>query len=247
MRGGGQSHFRCAKIGTVPTFSLRENWDSPRAWTPKRRIMPLYADLYLDRIELDRHAGTETCEVCRVDSLEELVERLRSGRFCPGQCPHWPRERIEAFQMAIDAGNVLPAIPSLSVPRPTEAGLFELNGPTAASPVLVTGNSQLTHEVLLAVLSTMTMPTWMLSVETGGHTVDMSLVYRTLTPEAIAGALGAADSPAQELTGPVILPGLAEALAAPVSELLGRPVEVGPICAAELPLFLARVRKRGHH
>ena len=36
------------------------------------------------------------------------------------------------------------------------------------------------------------------------------------------------------------LPGLAEALAAPVSEMLGRPVEVGPICAAELPLFFGR-------
>ena len=132
---------------------------------------------------------------------------------------------------------LLPVIPSLDVPRPIETGLFDLNGPTAVSPVLVTGNSSLTHEVLLAVLSTTTAPMWMVSVDSGGHTVDMSLVYETLTAEAIAKALEAGDLRADHLAGRIILPGLAESLAAPVSEILDRPVEVGPICAAELPLF----------
>jgi len=201
--------------------------------------MPLHADLYLDRIDLPRYAGTETCQVCRVDSMEELLDRLRRGKFRGGECPHWPRERVEAFRTAIDAGAALPSIPSLGVPRPTDAGRFELNAPTAASPVLVTGNSRLTHEVLMAVLSTTTAPMWLLSVDTGGHTVDMSLVYNTLTPEAIANALGADAPSAHNLAGRIILPGLAESLAAPVREMLGRPVEVGPICAAELPLFFA--------
>jgi len=199
--------------------------------------MPLEADLYLDRIDLTRYVETETCQVCRVDSLAELLDRLRSGQLCGGQCPHWPRERVEAFRMAINAGRALPTIPSLEVPSPTEAGLFDLNGPTAASPVLITGNSRLTHQVLLAVLSTTTAPMWMVSVDTGGHTVDMSLVYGTLTTEAIAGALRAEDSRTRRLAGRIILPGLAEGLAAPVSRMLDRPVEVGPVCAAELPLF----------
>jgi len=199
--------------------------------------MPLYADLYLDRIDLTRHAGAEMCQVCRVDSLAELVARLRSGQVCPGQCPHWPRERVEAFLMAIDSGEALPAIPSLDVPRPTGAGFYELNEPTAASPVLVTSNSQLTHEVLLAVLSTTSAPMWVLSVDTGGHTVDMSMVFGTLTSEAVVSGLQAPDSRAHGLVGRVILPGLAETLAGPVSEMIDRPVEVGPVCAAELPLF----------
>lgn len=199
--------------------------------------MPLYADLYLDQIDLALYFGTETCQVCRVDSLEELLDRLRSGQVCSGQCPHWPRERIEAFQTAINAGEILPAIPSLDTPRPTEPGLFGLNEPTAVSPILVTGNSQLTHEVLLAVLSTTTAPMWILGVDTGGHTVDMSLVYATLTLKTIAAALLTAGSRADDITGRIILPGLAETLAAPLSKMLDRPVEIGPICAAELPLF----------
>jgi len=200
--------------------------------------MPIYADLYLDRIDLARHAGGETCEVCHVDSREELVERLRSGQLCSGQCPHWPRERVEAFLVALDAGNVLPRIPALEVPQPVGAGLMDLNGPTGASPVLVTGNSRLTHEVLLAVLSTTTSPIWMLSVDTGGHTVDMSLVYQTLTPRAVCDAVRDGDRRANALLGRIILPGLAEKLAAPAAEMLGRRVEVGPVCAAELPLHL---------
>jgi len=199
--------------------------------------MALHADLYLDRIDLARHAGTEVCQVCRVDSLKELFKRLRLGELCGGRCPHWPRERVEAFRMAIDAGKTLPSIPSLDGPRPTEAGPLGLNGAAPASPVLVTGNSQLTHDVLLAVLSTTAAPMWMVSVDTGGHTVDMSLVYETITAEAIAEALQGNAPASHEFAGRIILPGLAEGLAERVSELLGRRVEVGPICAAELPLF----------
>jgi CO dehydrogenase/acetyl-CoA synthase gamma subunit (corrinoid Fe-S protein) len=118
-----------------------------------------------------------------------------------------------------------------------EAGLFDVNGPTAVSPVLITGNSRLMQQVLLSVLSTTTSPMWMLSVDTGGHTVDMSLVYRTLTPEAIANAIQSGDPSADNFARRIILPGLAETLTGPVADLVGCPVEVGPICAAELPLF----------
>jgi len=199
--------------------------------------MPLSADLYLDQIDLARHWGRETCEVCHVDSLQELLERLRAGRVCIGQCLHWTKERVEAFQIALDSGCVLPQIPCVSVPQPVEAGLFGVNGPTAASPVLVTGNSRLTHEVLLSVLATTSKPMWMLAVDAGGHTVDMSLVYATFTAEAIVGALALHTEGCSGQSRRIILPGLAEPLARDVSHQLGCPIEVGPICAAELPLF----------
>lgn len=201
--------------------------------------MPLRADLYLDRIDLDRYADVVMCRVCQVDSLEELLDRLRSGRLTGGRCPHWPRARVEAFRTAVNAGEILPVIPSLDIPRPIEPGVLDLNGPRADSPVLVTGNSRFTQEVLLAVLSTTTVPMWMVFVDTGGHTVDMALIFETFTPEGIARALQIGDTQAHAFAGRIILPGLAGALAAPVSEILGRPVEVGPVCAAELPLFFA--------
>jgi len=200
--------------------------------------MPPDADLYLDRMDLSRHVGAQACQICRVDSLAELLDRLKAGQVCPGQCIHWPRQRVEAFQAAINAGTILPTIPSLDVPRPTRAGPIGLNEPTESSPAMVTSNSELTLEVLLAVLSTATSPLWLIPVDTGGHTVDMSLVFGTLTAEAVSEALAAGAPGARGFTGRIILPGLAEPLADPISQILCRPIEVGPICAAELPLFL---------
>jgi hypothetical protein len=67
----------------------------------------------------------------------------------------------------------------------------------------------------------------------------MSLVYGTLAPEAIASTLGGDGPEMQDFAGRIILPGLAESLAAAVSQIVNRPVEVGPVCAAELPLFFS--------
>jgi len=206
--------------------------------------MPLHADLYLNRIDLAAHAGADVCQVCRVDSLEELLGRLRSGQICSGACPHWPQERIDAFRLAMDADQILPTIPSLDVPTPTGAGLIALNEPVTSSPILITGNSRLTQEVLLAVLSTTTTSMWMACVDTGGHTVDMALVFRTLTPEAIVSAMQDDAFGAQNLEGRIILPGLAEQFAASISSVLCRHVEVGPICAAELPFFFGEMWHR---
>jgi CO dehydrogenase/acetyl-CoA synthase gamma subunit (corrinoid Fe-S protein) len=80
---------------------------------------------------------------------------------------------------------------------------------------------------------------WMASVDTGGHTVDMALVYKTLTAEAVAQTLQGEKPRELPFAGRIILPGLAADIAAPTSKTLGHPVEVGPICAAELPLFFA--------
>lgn len=202
--------------------------------------MPLHADLYLDRIDLARYAPAEMCDVCHVDSLDELVARLRAGKVCAGACPHWTPERLEAFRLAVSAEEYVPQVPSLDVPRPAEVGLLDLNDPDADSPLLVTSNSKLTHQVVLTVLSTMTRPMWMLSVDAGGHTVDMSMVYKTLTPEGIAESIQSAGRLPPDFSGPVILPGLAEPIAEPLADTLGRPVTVGPICIAELPLFLEK-------
>lgn len=204
--------------------------------------MPLHADLYLDRIDVDRYTGGPMCDICHVDSREAFVERLREGRICEGVCPHWPADRVAAFRMALEAGETLPTVPSLDVPRPTDVGAIALNAPGQDAPLLVTSNSQLTHEVLLAVLATVTTPVWLLTVDTGGNTVDMSMVYGTLTAERVATALTTTREPTgpipREWCGPAILPGLARSIAEPLAGRIEHRVQVGPICAAELPLYL---------
>ena len=111
------------------------------------------ANLYADKIDLSSYCDGDACSLCKVDSLDELVERIRSGATAGAVCPHWPKWRVEAFELAAKAGEVMPAVPSLQFPRPVPPGLLELNGPGPAAPVLATGNSEFTREVMLALVS----------------------------------------------------------------------------------------------
>jgi hypothetical protein len=195
------------------------------------------ADLYLNRIEYDRYTPGESCDICRAGSLEELLERLRRGDRPTGPCAHWPAGRQAAFCSALTAEEVLPPVPALELPRPVEPGLLEINPPAGGSPLLVTGNSEFTQAVLLAVLSRTASPLRLLFTDTNGHTVDMAMVFQALTAERVWAAVERAKIGPGEPSR-VVLPGLARQLAPAVSEKLGREVEVGPVCAAELSLYL---------
>jgi len=196
------------------------------------------ADLYIDRMDLASYRGGEVCELCKVDSFEELVERIKAGRTAGGLCPHWPEWRRQAFDLAVRAGEVLPSVPSIDVPRPVDAGMLELNHGGPGSPLLVTGNSEFTQAVMLAVLSGATAPIRMLTVDTRGHTVDMAMVFKELTVEKIMAALDEYGALAQESKPRLILPGLAASLADRLAGAIEATVEVGPVCAAEIPLYL---------
>jgi CO dehydrogenase/acetyl-CoA synthase gamma subunit (corrinoid Fe-S protein) len=104
----------------------------------------------------------------------------------------------------------------------------------------VSGNSKLTGEVLTAVLSTTLSPFWYLVVDTDGHTVDMAMVYEALTAERIMKGLfqEKLDRIAPEST--LFLPGFAASIRDQLAEQSGRPVTVGPVCAAELPIFFGK-------
>jgi len=199
--------------------------------------MPRNADLYLNRIAFDRYTSGESCELCRVDSLDELVNKLRRGEMPTGPCAHWPPERRTAFCTALDADQFLPRIPALEFPRPVDAGLFEFNSPTEKSPLLVTGNSEFTQAVLLAVISRTSSPLRVLFTDTLGHTVDMAMVFEVLTAQRVATAVEQAEVESSEPSR-IVLPGLAAAIAPALSSCLNRSVEVGPVCAAELSLYM---------
>ena len=221
----------------APVASL-DRQDGPTIRAPSGTgTMTRKANLYPDRIEFERYAPRESCELCRVDSPEQFLARLERGQLPSGPCVHWPEKRIAIFNRALLARDRLPAIPVLEVPRPVEPGLLDLNEPTTASPLLVTGNSELTQTVLLAVVSRASSPFRILFANTRGHTVDMAMIFGELTVDRVASGFESAGiDPAAPSR--VVIPGLAREIATPLAERLGRAVETGPVCAAELPLYL---------
>jgi CO dehydrogenase/acetyl-CoA synthase gamma subunit (corrinoid Fe-S protein) len=192
------------------------------------------ANLYLDRIDLARYLSTEECRKCGARSCKELVERLRERRCQADDLATLAGPKRKALGIASGIDAVLPAVPQLQLPQPAPAGLVALNDPGPGDPVLVTGNSELTQQVLLAVLADTLSPFHVLFTDTRGDTLDMAIILGSFTPGRVRDALKADPPPAP---GTLTLPGFAADLRDAIADATGWPVEVGPVCAAELPLY----------
>jgi CO dehydrogenase/acetyl-CoA synthase gamma subunit (corrinoid Fe-S protein) len=190
------------------------------------------ANLYLDKVDFTRYLSGSECKKCGSQSCKELVDKLRKRDCLPADLD-LARDRIRGIEMALDVDGLLPRIPMLQMPQPGTIGMMELNGPASEDPVLITGNSALTQEVLLAVLSTTMSSFTLLFVDTHGDTLDMAIILDSFTPERVASAVEKEKPGGSRL----VLPGLAGGMAAAIASATGFRVEVGPVCAAELPLF----------
>lgn len=196
----------------------------------------LRADLYEKKINVESYVSPNDCRACGFHSRKEFLEKLRSGNLKPSHC-RMARMRFYSLLWAVKPDEILPEVEVLQLPAPGPTGLFPINQPQKDSPILVTGNSTITGEVLTAVLSTTVSPFWYLAVNTDGHTVDMAIVYKVMTAERVMQEIGRenVDQIAPEST--LFLPGFASAIRNDLIEQTGRQVKVGPVCAAELPLF----------
>jgi len=199
----------------------------------------LYADLYVDKIDLAPYLTPEDCRGAGVTDGVQLAARLKEGLIRLQDCPNLTPGKRYALSLALRAAEILPPIQSLEFPRPVPPDLFEINDPGPDAPVLVTGNSEFTLSVLTGLLALTVSPFFLLQADTRGDTADMAMIYRSFTPQRLDQALEAhklADRLShRQLIIPGVLAPLKEELA---GYLTGWTIRPGPICAAELPLFL---------
>jgi hypothetical protein len=149
------------------------------------------ADLYIDRIDLARYLTPEEVGRSGARDAGDLAARLRDGTLALNDCPWFTPEKRYALSLALKAAEVLPPVPSLELPRPLPTELYELNDPDPGAPVLVTGNSEFTLTVLTGLLAATVSPLFLLLVDCRGDTVDMSMVYRSFTPQRLDQSLDA--------------------------------------------------------
>ena len=198
----------------------------------------LRADLYEREISLDPYLSSRDCRACGFQDRTEFLAKLRSGKLRPQSCGI-SKGRFLALSWAARPEDILPPTEVLQLPSPGPSGLYPINDPGHDSPVLVSGNSELSIAVLSAVLSTTISPFWYLVTDTDGHTVDMALVYKVMNARRIAQAFKQEGLRRKAPEATICLPGLAAPLCAEVARRTERPVLAGPVCAAELPLFFA--------
>lgn len=137
--------------------------------------------------------------------------------------------------------DLWPEVPLLTHPRPSFIGLLELNNPNDTSLVIISGNNEYTEQVLMTVLGTTKCPFFVIFLDTDGNTIDMAMIYQTLTAERVRNGLKETDIKEKVNSKELIIPGLAASLKPDIEKLTGWRVRVGPVCAAELPLFLSEL------
>jgi len=169
------------------------------------------------------------------------VESIKAGVKKHWDCPFISKNEAYAFEAVQRIKDLWPEVPLLTHPRPSFVGLIELNVPRSESLVLISGNNEYTEQVLMTVLGTTICPFFVIFVDTDGNTVDMSMVYQTLTAERVHKALKATGIEEKASARKLIIPGLASSLKEGIEKLTGWHVRVGPVCAAELPLFLSGI------
>ena len=199
------------------------------------------ANLYLGEVNFLKYLEQTNCAQCGITSCEEFIDVIRKGMKKPQDCPFLSKNEAYAFEIALTIENLWPEVPVLTHPRPSSVGLLELNLPGADSLVLISGNNEYTEQVLMAVLGTTKASFFVLFIDTEGNTVDMAMIYQTLTAERVYKALKETGITEKVSKRELIIPGFASSLKEDIEKLTGWHVRVGPICAAELTLFLSEI------
>jgi CO dehydrogenase/acetyl-CoA synthase gamma subunit (corrinoid Fe-S protein) len=193
------------------------------------------ADLYLNKIDFLKYLPQTDCQECGEISCVQFIQQLKRGIRTPKECTFLTDSQIKAFHLALHGEKILPPVPALDLPRPAAPGMVEINHPNESSLVLVSGNSEFTQEVLSSIMACTLSSYWLLFVDCRGDTIDMAMIYESFTVEKIMRAL-------EELPvhwrREIIVPGFASPVKQPLEQQTERKVTVGPLCIAELPLFL---------
>jgi CO dehydrogenase/acetyl-CoA synthase gamma subunit (corrinoid Fe-S protein) len=198
----------------------------------------LKANLYVDRIDLAPYLTPAECRALGAPDCAQVATRLKDGSLTPEDCRALSPARRQALSLAVRALEVLPVVQSLEFPRPVPPDMFEINEPGPDSPLLVTGNSEFTLTVVTGLLALTVSPFYLLLVDTRGDTVDMAMVYRSFTPQRLDQGLEARRLAEKLNHRQLIIPGVVAPLKEELAAYTGWEIRVGPICVAELPLFL---------
>jgi acetyl-CoA decarbonylase/synthase complex subunit gamma len=124
-------------------------------------------------------------------------------------------------------------------PMATSAGIYEIGGPDANSPVLVTCNFSLTYFIVSGEIETSRVPAWLVVIDTEGLSVLTAWAAGKFAGDAVGTALKKFGIPEKVKHRKVIIPGYAAAISGDLEEELGDwEILVGPRESAHIPAYL---------
>lgn len=124
-------------------------------------------------------------------------------------------------------------------PIQVSPGVYEINGPTPESPLLVTTNFSLTYFSVAGEVEGCGRPAWLLITDAEGMSVLTAWAAGKFDAERIAKAVKSFDVPNKISHRKIVLPGLVATISGDLEEELpGWEVRVGPREAVDIPAYL---------
>jgi acetyl-CoA decarbonylase/synthase complex subunit gamma len=116
--------------------------------------------------------------------------------------------------------------------------LFEYNAPDGDSPIILTGNSIVTHRILKLVFDASKVKAYVIPVDTNGYTLDNAVAAGQFTPMNVMKAISDSGIAAKNPARKAVISGLAKDQKGNIERMSRWALELGPISGFELPLYL---------
>ena len=188
------------------------------------------ADLYFDRIDFYKYLPKKDCGDCGF-TCREFSRILKMGSRAD-KCPHLTKKEVEFLNLAIEAKKFLD-VPILQTTVKTRTGLVFSD---KKAVTLITANYPYTQAAVSEIMVRAGINFNMLVIDTEGYSVDMAVFLGYFRAERIAEYKDELEKVDKRK---IVIPGLAEKFKDEITEIVGD-VIVGPVCCAELPIFLLK-------
>ncbi|HEY3419018.1 MAG TPA: hypothetical protein VGK23_00505 [Methanomassiliicoccales archaeon] len=166
----------------------------------------------------------------------EFAQKLIDKNAKAVDCPKIEKKMAEAIDAVLSIDIRLPESDPMQQKVPEK--LFEYNSPDDSSPVLITGNSIITHQILKLILDKTKVKAYLVPVDTIGYTFDNSVVAGALTPMAVMKAINESGVGSKTSARKAIISSLASEQKSGIERITRWALELGPVSGFELPLYL---------
>jgi acetyl-CoA decarbonylase/synthase complex subunit gamma len=193
-------------------------------------------DLYwLKAEDLARYLPEGGCNGAK--SAKELAQMLIDKKLRAADCEKIDGKLARAIDGVLSVDIHLPESDPMQQKVPES--LYEYNSPDADSPIMVTGNSIITHQILGLILNAAQVKAFVIPIDTMGFTYDNAVAGGNVTPMKVMTALIGSGIANKSTSKKMIIGGLGASLKGNIERITRWTVEVGPESGYELPLFLA--------
>jgi CO dehydrogenase/acetyl-CoA synthase gamma subunit (corrinoid Fe-S protein) len=166
----------------------------------------------------------------------DFAQKLIDKKAKAVDCPKIEKKMAEAIDAVLSIDIRLPESDPMQQKVPEK--LFAYNSPEESSPVLISGNSIITHQILKLIFDRSKAKAFVIPVDTIGYTMDNSVVGGAFTPMAVMKAINDSGIAGKSSARKALISGLAGEQKSGIERITRWSLEIGPVSGFEIPMYL---------